>query len=149
MRAKQPGVQTKERRSSKLRAGQADLLVDVLLIEGEGLLEHAAKLAKLALERALVLPRERGVEELAWDAVERGGDAEAKDGEGLVRRLRERARVHGVDDAARVLERAALACAELAARPACVDQPAVDVVLRHALGEHLGVAAGLKNRSDG
>ena len=65
------------------------------------------------------------------------------DGERLVLRLGERAGAHRVDDGAGNLERAALARPEPAARPARVDQPAVDVVRRHALSEHLGVAAGL------
>ena len=52
--------------------------------------------------------------------------------------------MHRIDNAPRVLERAPLARPELAARPARVDQPAVDVVLRHALREHLRVPAGLR-----
>jgi hypothetical protein len=41
--------------------------------------------------------------------------------------------------------RGSAASAELAASPASVDEPAVDLVLVHALGEHAGVAAGVED----
>lgn len=51
----------------------------------------------------------------------------------------------GVDDGARVFERASLARAVFSTGPAGVDEPAVDVVLRHALGKHLGITSGVED----
>lgn len=53
--------------------------------------------------------------------------------------------MNSVDDATGVFERATLARTELAARPASVDQPAVDVVLSHALSQHLSVATRVED----
>lgn len=53
--------------------------------------------------------------------------------------------MHSVDNAASILKRATLASAEFSAGPAGVDQPAVDVVLSHTFGQHLSVAAGVKD----
>lgn len=44
--------------------------------------------------------------------------------------------MYGVDDGSGVFEWAAFACSVFAACPACVDEPAVDVMFCHALGEH-------------
>jgi len=53
--------------------------------------------------------------------------------------------VDGIDDSASVFERASFACAEFATCPAGVDEPAVDFMFRHAVGEHLGVASGVED----
>lgn len=52
---------------------------------------------------------------------------------------------HGVDDGARVLERAALTLAELAACPARVNEPTVGLVLRHPLCQHPSVDPGVQD----
>jgi hypothetical protein len=119
------------------------LLLYVVLVQRKRLVEHASKLADLALERRAVRPRERGVEQLARDALDRGGDLQVERLKGLVLRVLELATVHGVDDPPRHGERAAFAGAIPAAGPPRVDQPAVDFVLGHAFCEHLGVATGL------
>lgn len=55
--------------------------------------------------------------------------------------------MYGVDDGTGEFERASPSVrrAEASAGPACVDEPAVDVVLCHALCEHVGVARGVEN----
>ena len=57
--------------------------------------------------------------------------------------------MHSVDNGAREPQRAALPRAVFPARPASVDEPAVDVVLRHAIGEHACVAAGVQDDERG
>jgi hypothetical protein len=52
--------------------------------------------------------------------------------------------MYGIDNATCIFESTALAGAKLAAGPASVDQPAVNFVLGHALGEHLSVASRLR-----
>jgi len=53
--------------------------------------------------------------------------------------------VDSIDDGASVFEWASLSCAELASCPAGVDEPAVNFVFRHALGEHLSVATRVED----
>ena len=130
----------------KLRARQSNLLIHILLIQRKRLLEHTTQLLQLLLERFLVCPCQRGVQQLSWDALEVGRDRKAKDGERLILCLGELTGMHGVDDAASEPEGAALALAEFTASPAGVDEPAVNLVLRHTFGKHLGVAAGLDEK---
>jgi hypothetical protein len=111
------------------RASKLDLLLHIVLIQRKRLAEHACELADLALERLAVLPRLAGVQDLGGHVLARSGNREAKDVKGGVLGLCERAVMDGVDDRAGVLERAAPAVAILAASPAGVDEPAVDLVL--------------------
>jgi len=143
-RAKQQRV-TADRAHLKLGSSQAHLLVDVLLVESERLAEHTSQLAYLLVERLFVLPCQCRVEQLAGNTLDGGRDGETEGAKGLVLCVEELARVHGIDEAASVLERATLADTVLATSPASVDEPARDVVLGHALGEHLGVAAGVED----
>jgi hypothetical protein len=136
-------------RLSELRPRKLHLLLDVALVQLERLLEHARELPELLLEPVLVLPREARVEDLARHALDRGRDREAEDVKVRELGLGERAVVHGVYDLARVLERAALAVPVLAARPAGVDQPAVDLVRGHPLREHLRVPARVEHDERG
>jgi len=53
--------------------------------------------------------------------------------------------VHGIDNAASELEGAALATAELATGPTSVDEPAINIVLGHALSKHLSIASGVED----
>lgn len=126
-------------------AGVLDLGRDVGLVLLEGLVEHATELLDLGLEGGLVGPGLGGVEDLGGNTGDRLGDGEVEDGELLVLGLGERTIVDGVDNSTGVLEGAAAASAELAASPSGVDEPAVDLVLVHALGKHLGVAAGVED----
>jgi hypothetical protein len=89
-----------------LRPSDPHLLLYVVLVQRKRLVEHASKLADLALERRAVRPRERGIEQLARDALDRGGDLQVERLEGLVLRILELATVHGVDDPPRYGERA-------------------------------------------
>jgi hypothetical protein len=131
--------------SSHLRTSLPHLLRHIRLIQRKRLAEHTPELPDLAFKRLRVLPRHPRVEQLARDALDCGGHLQVEDPKGLVLGLGELSRVHGVDDPTRVLERAPRARAELAPRPARVDQPAVDVVLRHPLREHLCVPAWVQD----
>jgi len=138
------------RESLDLRARKAHLLVDAALVHRERLVEHLRELAHLARERLLLGPRAGRVEDARGHAVDGRRDLQPERLEALVLCLfgvRELAGVDRVDDAARVLEWAALAGggAELAADPARVDEPAVDIVLGHALREHGCVARGVED----
>ena len=53
--------------------------------------------------------------------------------------------MHGVHNAASVLEGAALATTELATSPTSVDEPAIDIVLGHAVSKHLCIASRVKD----
>lgn len=129
----------------ELGSGISDLHVYVLLVLRKRPSEHAREFAELALERVRVLPCQTRVEDLAGDALDRGGDTQVEDGEVLELGPGKRAIVHGVDDGTGVPERAALAHAVLAARPTGVDEPAVDIVRGHARGEHAGVASRVEH----
>lgn len=135
-RSRQPGTR------------EENLLIDLLLEDGEGLVEHGGELADLLGEGVLVLPGLARVKHLGGDALDLGGDREVEGGEVLVVGLGEGgegAVVDGVDDGTSVLERAARAGAELAADPAGVDEPAGGLGGAHALGEHGGVARGVED----
>ena len=134
------------RRRLEHRSTHPDGLLNIVLIRAERLLEHGRELDDLALERALVLPREPGVEDLPGDTLDALRDRDVEHVKVLVfgRRVGQLARVDCVDDAPRVLERAPAARAVLAARPAGVDQPAVGFRRSHTFREHGGVARGLQ-----
>lgn len=134
----------KETNALKLWSSEPYLLIHVTLVQGKRLLEHAAKLADLALERGAVWPRERRVEQFTRDTLNRGGDLQAECLKRLVLRIPKLSRVYRIDDAPRHCERATLARAVSAAGPASVDQPAVNFVPVHAIREHLSVATGLR-----
>jgi hypothetical protein len=135
-----------------LRPSEPHLLLHVLLVQRKSLLEHARELANLALKRGAVRPRERRVEQLTRDALDPGGDLQTERLERLVLRILQLARVNRIDDTPRDRERAALARAVPAASPTGVDEPAIHLVLRHALCKHLRIAArlrlGSRERSD-
>jgi len=122
-----------------------DILRDVLLIKCERLLEHARKLPDLPLERLLIRPSKTRIQQLPRDALNRGRYRQTESTKIFKVGFGKLPRVDGIDDCASVFKRATLACAELAACPAGVDEPAVDFVFRHALGEHLGVAARVED----
>lgn len=130
--------------SLNLWPSQPHLLLHILLIQRKRLNKHPRQLLHLLLERRPIGPRKTRVQQLAWDALEGGRDGQVEGLEGLEVGFGELAGVDGVDDGAGVFEGATFAGAVLAAGPAGVDEPAVDVVLGHALGEHLGVATGLE-----
>lgn len=131
------------RRLMKLRTSEPNLLVHILFIQCKRLLEHPTKLLQLLLERLLVGPRQRRVQKLPRDTLKRSRYREVEDAKVLKLSLGELARVDSVDDAARVLERAAFAIAIFATSPASVDEPAIDLVLGHTFSQHLGVATRL------
>lgn len=119
-------------------------LVRVLL---EVLVEETSKLGDLFLEGGGGGPALLGVEELAGDTGTRGGDGQVEGSVGLVLGLGELAVVDGVQDGAGVLERATLATGGGAsADPSGVEEPGVDLVLLHLLGEHVSVAHGVQSQ---
>jgi hypothetical protein len=126
-----------------LRTSHADTIANLGSIRQERLVEHGTELPDLARERILVFPGQARVEDVAGDALNVCRDAEVEDVKVFVLGLEEFARVDGVDDAAGVLECAALACAILATGPASVDEPAGSVGGLHALGKHLCIARWL------
>lgn len=132
----------------ELRSTHPNRLLNIILIRAEGLLEHSSKLHNLALERALVLPRESGVEDFPGDTFDALRNREVEHVKVFVlgRRVGQFARMDRVDDTACVLERAASPRTVLASRPARVDQPAVGVGRGHAFRKHGGVARGLHGR---
>lgn len=115
----------------------------ITLVQLERLLEHARELAHLTFESLLVCPGQTRVEQFTRNALHIGRNLESKGTECLVLASEKLPGVHGIDDAAGVLEWAALARAELATCPASVDQPAGYVVFGHAIGEHFCVASRL------
>jgi hypothetical protein len=127
----------------QLRTSQPHFVANVLLIQSKRLLEHASQFPQFFLERLLVRPRQRGVEQVPRDTIKASRYRQTKDGECFKLGFGELTRVYGIDDAAGEFERAALAVAVFSTSPASVDEPAVDLVLGHAFGEHLGVAARL------
>lgn len=128
-----------------MRSCEPHVLGDILFVKCERLLEHASELSDLPLERLLIGPRQTGVQQFPRDTLDSGGYRQTEGAKALEVGLGELTRVDGIDDSARVLEWATLSCAELPAGPASVDEPAVDVVFRHALGKHLGVAARVED----
>lgn len=128
-----------------MRSSEPDALRNVLLVQRKRLLEHPRKLPNFPLKRLLIRPRETRVQQFPRDALDSGGYRQTECSETLVVRLGELPGVDSVDDGTGEFERAALARAEFPACPAGVDEPAVDFVFRHALGEHLGVAAWVQD----
>lgn len=128
------------------RTGQPDFLLDVLLIESERLLEHTRELPDLSFEPFLVGPGPLRVQQLRWDALQRGGDRQVEGTKGLVLCLGEFTGVDAIDDSTGELERASGTGSVLAAGPASVDEPAVDLVFGHTVGQHLGVPSRLLKR---
>ena len=57
--------------------------------------------------------------------------------------------MHRVDDRAGVPQWAAPPRAIFTARPTSVDEPTVDIMLRHALGKHAGVTPRVKDNERG
>lgn len=57
--------------------------------------------------------------------------------------------MHSIDDTTSVFERATFAVTELATNPTGIDQPAIDIVLGHTLGQHHSIAAWMKNNEWG
>lgn len=124
------------------RAGLLDILRHAILKRPERLDKHVRKALALLLECLGVIPRLLGVEHRVWDTIDVRGDLQPKDVVclELARRV---ARVDGVDDGSCVFQWAARPCAELAADPASVDEPAAGLGLLHLLREHLRVSARL------
>lgn len=119
-------------------------LVGVLL---EVLVEQDSKLGDLVLEGSGGGPALLGVEELAGDTGAGSGDGQVEGSVGLVLGLGELAVVDGVQDGTGVLERATLAASGgTGANPAGVQEPGVDLVLLDLLGQHVGVAHGVKSQ---
>jgi len=108
----------------------------------EVLVEQVAELVDLGLEAVVSGgPGMSWVEEFRWDVRAGLWHGQVEDLVVLVLDLLELARVDGVEDGARVLERAALAAGGgTGADPAGVEQPGAGLVLLDPLGEHLGVA---------
>ena len=130
------------------RTRQSHGLLDITLIKPECLLEHTTQLPDLALERILVGPCKLGVEKLARDTLDLGGDLQTKDIECLVLRVEKFPGVDGIDNATGVCELATLASAVFTACPASVDQPARHIVSGHAFCEHVGVTRWLEGRCE-
>jgi len=103
--------------------------LDITLVQLECPLEHACEFTNFSLKGFLVSPSQAGIEKLARDTLDAGGDLESENIESLEFGIEEFTRVDGVDNAASNLQRAALAGAELATRPSRVDQPAGYIVL--------------------
>lgn len=135
-------------RSSNPWTSQANLVVDLLLEDGKGAVEHASEFLDFLVEGILVWPCLAGVKDLGGNVVNLGGDGQVEDVEVLVLVLgesSERTVVDGVDDGAGVSERAASAGAVLATDPTGVDEPAVGVGTAHPLSEHSSVSRGVKD----
>jgi len=116
-----------------------NLFIDILLKDGEGAVEHAGKLLNLFVERVLVGPSLPGVQDVARNVVDLGGDVKTEDAESVVVVIgesSERAVVDGVDDGASVLQRATRTRAVLATNPTGIDEPAVGIACTHPLGKH-------------
>ena len=128
-----------------MRSSEPDALGDILFVQRKRLLEHASELPNLPLERLLIRPRETRIQKLPRNTLDGGRYRQAKGTKGLEASLGELTRMDSVDDGTGVFEWATLARAELASGPAGVNEPAVDLVFRHALCEHLGVAAWVED----
>jgi len=132
-------------RSLNVRASEPNILSDVLLIQCKRLPEHPGKLPHFPLERLLVRPCQARVQQLPRHTFNKSRYRQSKRAKTLKVGLGELSGMDSIDDSARVFEWAALARAELAARPARVDEPAVDLMFGHAFGEHFGVAAWVED----
>jgi len=125
-----------------------NILSSLALILLEVLQEELAKLLNLSLEAlGTSSPGVLGVEQLRGHTGAGLGHLEVEDLIGLVLDLGQLSRVDGVEDGTRVLERAALASlGEAGADPTGVEQPGVGVMLLDLVGEHLGIAHGVKGQ---
>lgn len=108
---------------------KSDVLLHITLVQLERPLEHASEFTNFSLKGFLISPCQAGIEELARNAFDIGGNLEPEDIERLVFGIEEFTRVDGVYNATSILQRAALTGAELATGPPGVDQPAGHVVL--------------------
>jgi len=122
-----------------------NLGLNIRLIQCERLLEHTSEFANLLLECLLVAPCQRWVQQVPWNTLEGNRDLQAERAKRLKLGLGKFSRVNGVDDAAGNIQRAPLSSSKLATGPSSVDQPAVNLVLGHALSKHLGVATRVEN----
>ncbi len=89
------------RRDAHLGRGRAHVGVDVLLVLGEVLLEHAHELARGLVEGGFVLPGLHRIEEVRLDARHRGRHREAEIGIGAEAHVLERAVERAGDQRAR------------------------------------------------
>lgn len=108
---------------------EPDALLDITLVQLERPLEHASEFTNFSLEGFLVSPSQAGVEKLARDTLDAGGNLEPENTKSLEFGIEEFTRVDSVDNAASNLQRAALPGAELATGPSGIDQPAGYIVL--------------------
>lgn len=136
-------VENQKMTALQMGSSQPDLLLDVLLVKSERLLEHTPEFPDLSLETFLVGPSLPRVQQLRWNALQRSGDGEVEGVESLVLGLGEFTGMDAIDDATSVLEWASGTGSILATGPASVDKPAVDLVLGHTLGQHLGIPSRL------
>src|SRR5947209_3403177 len=116
------------RRDAHLWRGGAYVGVDIGLELGEVLLEHAHELARGGVELGLVLPGLERVEQVRLDARHADRHLESEIGIGAELARLERPVEGGGEQRARHLDRHAAADAVFAARPAGVDEPAIDAV---------------------
>lgn len=128
-----------------LGAGVEDLGGDVGSVLFKGVREHARQLLDLAVKGLLVGPCIARVQDLGRNTGHGLGHLEVEHLKVFVLGVGQLARVDGVEDGARVLERAALARAELAAGPASVDEVGIGLDLGHALRQHRGVPARVQD----
>lgn len=124
-----------------------NLLGSLVLVLLKVLHEEPAELLHLVLEAGGAVPAVAGVEQVVWDARALLRDLEVEDLVVFVLGVGELAVVDGVEDGAGEAEAAALAARRgTSADPAGVEEPGVGVVLLDLLGEHLGVAHGVKGK---
>lgn len=103
--------------------------MDITLVQLERPLEHASEFTNFSLEGFLVSPSQAGIEKLARDTFDAGGNLQPENIKILEFGVEKFTRVDSVDNAASNFQRAALAGAELATGPSGVDQPAGYIVL--------------------
>ena len=131
----------------RLRPSRNHIRRRLVSVLDEVLVEQVRQLVDLVVERRRRGPALLGVEQIVGHVAAVLGHVQVEDRVHLVLGVGELAVVDGVQDGARVLERAALAAGGGAsADPAGVEQPSVGLVLRDLLGQHLRVAHGVQGQ---
>ena len=105
--------------------------------------KEVGEFAGALVKGVLIVPAVTRDEDIRRDFGNPGDGFEAKNGIGFRGGLGEFAVVDALDDGAGIFELNALADAVTSLDPAGVDEPDIDLVVLHFLGEELGVARGV------
>ena len=123
-------------------------LVDVLLIQRKRLVEHPSQLPNFLLKSFLVRPSQTGIQQFPGNAFKRSRYRQVKSTKRLELRLGQLPGVNSVHDNSRIFERTTFARAKFASSPASIYEPAVDLMFRHALCQHVRITTRLKKKSN-